>query len=121
MRDCIARRLYDTLGLTVYTEEVPQHLTVPSVSVLHESTVFEGMQDGWCVNKSEFRLILRGVEPCAVAEVLQFVTDREGQRYTASEMRAEGDFFITIRYRTRVTEERDPAPLMQTMKQKTEV
>lgn len=121
MRECIARRLYDALGLTVYTEEVPQNLAVPSVSVVSETTEFEGMQEGWCVNRTEFRLVLRGVEACAAAEVLQTVYDREGNAYPALEMRAEGDFFVTFRYRTRVLEEADPAPLMQTMTQKTEV
>ena len=121
MKTLIARRIHDALGVTVYTECVPQNMETPSVSVFPDRYEFEGEQNGWTVCRATFRLIVREVPIEAVAQAVTSVPDRMGQVYRAEEMRAEEDFFVTFRYRARVEETREDAPMMQTMTQKTEV
>ena len=121
MREMIARRLSAVLGISVYTEFVPQNLDVPSVSVGDGCVTFEGVQDGWTVCLGEFPLVLCEVPPEAVAEALTFVTDRDGQVYRAEALRFDGVFYASFRYRTKLEAECEPAPMMETMTQKTEV
>ena len=121
MKTLIARKLHDALGVTVYTDTVPQYIETPSVVVCEDSVVFEGMQNGWVLCKGTYELFLRNI-PCeAVAEALEFVSDREGNIYRAEELYSDGGFFAVFRYRARTEQTTDAAPMMQEMTQKTEV
>ncbi|MBQ3055428.1 MAG: hypothetical protein IJC88_04915 [Oscillospiraceae bacterium] len=126
MIELITKKLHDTLGVTVYAETVPQGLNTPSISVFAKELKVLGECEGWILCKAEFRAVVRELPAELVADALGFVTDREGQVYRGEEIYATADegqteVYVTFRYRARVTETIEAAPLMEVMTQNTEV
>ena len=126
MIDLITKKLQTALGVTVYAETVPQGLKVPSISVFSKELKVLGKHDGWILCVAEFRAVVRSFAVEAVADALSFVTDREGQVYRGEDIRAESqegqsEVFVTFRYRVRLEEEIEAAPLMEVMTQNMEV
>ena len=126
MIELIAKKLHDALGVTVYTETVPQGLESPSVSVFPKEKTVIGRCGEWMIVTAEFRAVVRDVPFEAVADALAFVTDRDGGIYRGeairtSENEERAEVSVRFRYRARVDECAEAAPLMQVMTQKTEV
>jgi len=126
MIELITKKLHTALGVAVYAETVPQGLASPSISVFAKELKVLGRHEGWILCKAGFSAVVREIPTEAVADALSFVTDRKGQIYRGEDIRAElqegqSEVFVTFRYRVRLEEEIEAAPLMEVMTQHMEV
>ena len=115
MKSAIAKKLHDTLAVTVYLDHVPQGLTPPCCVVREDEAIFERGLSGAVEVRVTYTVFAHDVAPCAVLCALERVGDFYCIAQKSSGTTEKSETRVTFRAVARLEETVDEAPLMGTV------